>query len=521
MKFKRLKEKISLIEHKINKSQDDKNYITESSMQIPKEILLEMKKIGIEKLPYSYSALERFIDSETMDTHYNKHYKGYVKKLNDALSKRKDGDLELEQIIKGISRFNVTIRNNAGGAFNHALFWKMLSPEKQRAEGEIYDRIVKDFESFSKFKKIFSNEAVKNFGSGWTWLILTKTGNLKIMSTPNQDNPLMNVVKDGGFPLLGLDLWEHAYYLKYRNKRDEYIRNFWSVINWNFVNDLYKLRTEKKVNEVKLVKDIITEGASAGCNRNQVQTYRRLFNTNPEIKKRFMFTIMDILKEVFSEYWYEKNQYEKGQMSGVYDYEQEGRSVINKLNTNYTAFCTLVNDINQYLRKYGIDAINFNNKNHHQQVQEVDRLNKYLIELRYRIFDSESSTFKTLMAGLDKTNKFGDKREVDAVENLKTIFNTDKVTKVGELGGVDDMIGGVDAVVELPDGVKTMQIKPFNNTKNENGKVTVYGTANVKPYKTDYLVFHNNNLGTLVFSNHNTLIIDGRYVFDEDSQYNK
>ena len=520
MKFKRLKEKISLIEHKLNKSQDDKTTIKESSTQIPKEILLEMKNIGIEKLPYSYSALERFIDSETMDTHYNKHYKGYVKKLNDALSKRKDGDLELEQIIKGISRFNTTIRNNAGGAFNHALFWKMLSPKKQRAEGEVYDQIVKDFDSFAKFKKIFSTEATKNFGSGWVWLVLTKTGNLKVMSTPNQDNPLMNVVKNGGFPILGLDLWEHAYYLKYRNKRDEYIRNFWSVINWEFVNELFKLRTEKKINEVSNVKNIITEGASAGCNRNQVQTYRRLFNTNPEIKKKFMFTIMDILKEVFSEYWYEKNQYEKGQMSGVYDYEQQGRSVINKLNTNYTAFCTLVNDINQYLRVYGIDAINFNNKNNYQQIQEVERLNKYLIELRYRIFDPNSETFKTLMSGLDKTNKFGDKREVDAVENLKTIFKTDKVTKVGELGGVDDMIGGVDAIVELPEGTKTMQIKPFNNSKNDNGKITVFGTGNVKPYKTDYLVFHNNNLGTLVFDNSNTSIIDGRYVFDESSQYN-
>jgi len=521
MKFRRLQEKISLIEHKINKSQDTQKLLSELSTQIPKEILTEMKKVGIENLPYSYSALERFIDADTMDTHYNKHYKGYVKKLNDALSKRKDGDLELEQIIKGISRYNTTIRNNAGGAFNHALFWKMLSPKKQRAQGEVYDKIVKDFNGFSKFKSIFSNEAKKRFGSGWVWLVLTKSGKLKVMSTPNQDNPLMNVVKNGGFPILGLDVWEHAYYLKYKNKRDDYIKNFWSVINWDFVNDLYNLKTEKKINEVKKVKSIISEGASAGCNRNQVQNYRRLFNTNPEIKKKFMFTIMDILKEVFSEYWYEKGQYDKGQMSGVYDYEQKGRSVINKLNTNYTAFCTLVNDINQYLRKYGIDAINFNNKNNRQQIEEVNRLNKYLIELRYRIFNSESPTFQTLMAGLDKTNKFGDKREVDAVEDLKKIFKTDKVTKVGELGGVDDMIGGVDAIVELPEGKKTMQIKPYNDIKNVDGKITVFGTANVKPYKTDFLVFQNNKLGTIVFDNSNTKIIDGRYVFDESAQYAK
>jgi len=518
MKFKLIENKINLLEHKIKQSQD-KHLIKELSTRIPKSILSEMKKIGIEKLPYSYSALERFIDKETMNVHYNKHYKGYVKKLNDALSQRKDGDLELEQIIKGISRYNTTIRNNAGGAFNHALFWKMLSPKEQRASGDVYDKIVKDFGTFSKFKKIFSTEAVKNFGSGWTWLVLTKTGKLKVMSTPNQDNPLMNVVKNGGFPILGLDLWEHAYYLKYRNKRDDYVRNFWSVINWDFVNDLYNLKTQKKINESESVKNIIMEGASAGCNRNQVQNYRRLFNTNPEIKKRFMFNIMGILKEVFSEYWYEKNQYAEGQMSGVYDYEQPGRSVINKLNTNYTAFCTLVNDINQFLKKYGIDAINFNNKSPQQQLREVDRLNKYLVELRYRIFNSESSTFQTIMAGLDRTNTFGDKREVDAVDGMKKIFNTDKVFKVGELGGVEDMIGGVDAVIEMPEGKKTAQIKPYNRIEVKDGKVTVYGTANVKPYKTDYLVFHSDRLGTVVYDNSNTEIIDGRYVFDEDAKY--
>src|SRR6056300_1995940 len=147
-----------------------------------------------------------------------------------------------------------------------------------------------------------------------------------------------------------------------------------------------------------------------------------IFNRNPQVKKKYMYAIMDILKEVFSEYWFERDEYKKGEMSGVYDFEQPGRSIINKLNTNYTAFCTLVNDINQYLKKVGINAINFNNKNNRQQIEEVNRLNKYLIELRYRIFNSESPTFQTLMAGLDKTNKFGDKREVDAVEDLKKIF---------------------------------------------------------------------------------------------------
>ena len=206
-------------------------------------ILNEMKKIGIEKLPYAYSSLKPFIDSETMDIHYNKHYKGYVKKLNDALSKKDYGNVELENIIKNISRYNKTIRNNAGGAFNHALFWNMLSPTPTKLEGELLKKIEKKYGSFSEFKKKFESVASARFGSGWVWLVVTKRGTLKILSTPNQDNPLMNVVKRGGFPILGLDLWEHSYYLKYRNKRDDYIKNFWSVVNWDFVTKMYEMKT--------------------------------------------------------------------------------------------------------------------------------------------------------------------------------------------------------------------------------------------------------------------------------------
>jgi Fe-Mn family superoxide dismutase len=231
------------------------NLITENLLkEIKKEEILnsekffinEMKTIGIEKLPYSYSSLRRFIDPETMKFHYQKHYKGYVKKLNSALRKKDYGDVELENIVKQISKYNTTIRNNAGGAFNHALFWKMLSPTPQKPFGEILEKIMKDFGGYKKFRMKFESEAKKRFGSGWIWLILTDKGNLKIMSTPNQDNPLMNIFEYGGFPLLGLDLWEHAYYLKYQNKRDEYIQNFWDAVNWKFVNDLYKTKIEKK-----------------------------------------------------------------------------------------------------------------------------------------------------------------------------------------------------------------------------------------------------------------------------------
>ena len=207
-----------------------------------KTFLNEMKKIGIEKLPYAYSALDRFINKETMDVHYNKHYKGYVDKLNKAISKRRGGDKELEEIVKDISKYNKKIRDNAGGAFNHALFWKMLSPEQQKCSGDIYDKITIDFGSYRDFKSKFEEVAKKRFGSGWVWLVLDRNNKLKVISTPNQDNPLMDVVKGGGYPLLGLDLWEHAYYLKYLNKRDNYIKNFWTVVNWKFVNKLLKSR---------------------------------------------------------------------------------------------------------------------------------------------------------------------------------------------------------------------------------------------------------------------------------------
>ena len=212
---------------------------------IRQKFLTEMKEFGIDKLPYSYSAIKRFVDPETMDIHYNKHYKGYVKKLNDALSKKK-GEMSLEDIIKSISKFDTKVRNNAGGAFNHALFWKMLSPKKQTPNGKVYDKIIKQYGSFDKFKEEFNKVALDRFGSGWVWLILTKTNRLKVMSTPNQDNPLMNVVDGGGYPLLGLDVWEHAYYLRYRNKRDQYINKFWNCVNWDFVNELFELKTNKK-----------------------------------------------------------------------------------------------------------------------------------------------------------------------------------------------------------------------------------------------------------------------------------
>ncbi len=226
MIFKKINKKINLIENKLGlKSLTNETLIN------------EIKKISIEKLPYNFDDLQSFIDGETMKTHYNKHYKGYVEKLNVELEKIKGKDLDLEEIIINIKKFNTKVRNNGGGAFNHALFWKMLSPKKQILEDPIKSKIEKTFGSFENFKDEFEKSAKDRFGSGWVWLILTDNNKLKIVTTANQDNPLMNTEKDRGYPLLGLDVWEHAYYLKYKNQRDKYVSNFWKVVNWGFVND--------------------------------------------------------------------------------------------------------------------------------------------------------------------------------------------------------------------------------------------------------------------------------------------
>jgi len=236
--YKPFQKKINELELKINED-----------LILQKSIISEIKKVSIEKLPYDFNSVETFIDSETMKTHYTKHYKGYVDKLNLELEKIKGKDLDLEEIVKNISKFNTKVKNNGGGAFNHALFWKMLSPKKQILEDPIKSKIIKHFGSFEKFKGEFEEEAKLRFGSGWVWLILTKSNGLKIVTTANQDNPLMNTEKTQGYPLLGLDVWEHAYYLKYKNERDKYVKNFWKVVNWGFVNDLYTTQLRKKSNQ--------------------------------------------------------------------------------------------------------------------------------------------------------------------------------------------------------------------------------------------------------------------------------
>lgn len=195
---------------------------------------------SLPQLPYSYDALEPFIDKQTMEIHHTKHHQTYVDKLNKALESK--ANFNLEGAFKTISKMDVAIRNNGGGHYNHSLFWQLLKPHKQAQEnkpvGKLAEAIAKDFKSFEDFKKEYSEKAAKIFGSGWCWLIVQK-GKLKIVTTPNQDNPLMDVAKDKGKPVLALDVWEHAYYLKYQNKRVDYIANWWNVVNWEKAEELF------------------------------------------------------------------------------------------------------------------------------------------------------------------------------------------------------------------------------------------------------------------------------------------
>lgn len=498
------------------KIQQLEKQIIEQKIDREKKLLItEMKKIGIEELPYSYSALKQFIDTETMDFHYNKHYKGYVDKLNDALAKKKYGDLELEQIIKTISRFDKTIRNNAGGAFNHALFWNMLTPKPKKLQGVLYQKITKEFGSFPAFKKKFETIAKDRFGSGWVWLVLTAKNTLKIMSTPNQDNPLMNVIDDGGFPLLGLDLWEHAYYLKYRNKRDEYITNFWKVVDWDFVTKLYEMKVETKLQESIKFKKVLSEGKSEMCSATETELYRILFNVNREIKWTYMKGINKIIKEVFNEYYVEKP--EGNTLPGVYNFENNERSVINKLNTNYTSFCILLNDVNQVIEsETNRQKITFKGKSPKEQVDEVNRFIAALDYFKYRIFNTESSTLQNLMRVLEEKNKAGSDREKITASILKRHLGKDfKVDVIGELGDKKDAIQGIDVEITKDNNTQTGQIKPFREMIVKNDEITLRGTANVKVYKTDLMIFQKRK-NVLVF-NKKPRIVNGNFVFPKDS----
>jgi Fe-Mn family superoxide dismutase len=193
-------------------------------------------------LPYAYDALEPFIDKQTMELHHDKHHQAYVTNLNKALQTTKHPAVSsLEDIFKNMTAFDTAIRNNGGGHYNHTLFWTLMKENKDakpnNPDGKVADAIHASFGSLEEFKKQFSEAGVKRFGSGWAWLVV-ENKKLKIVSTPNQDNTLMSISEVKGAPILALDVWEHAYYLKYQNKRADYITAWWNVVNWTKVNEL-------------------------------------------------------------------------------------------------------------------------------------------------------------------------------------------------------------------------------------------------------------------------------------------
>ena len=184
-------------------------------------------------LPYAANALEPHIDAKTMEIHHGKHHNAYVTNLNTAIAGTDAEKLSLEEINKNISKYPAAVRNNGGGHFNHSLFWTILGPNAGGAPtGALAEAINAAFGSFDEFKTKFAAAATGRFGSGWAWLIVDGSKKLQITSTPNQDNPLMDVAEVKGTPILGLDVWEHAYYLHYQNRRPDYIAAFWNVVNW-------------------------------------------------------------------------------------------------------------------------------------------------------------------------------------------------------------------------------------------------------------------------------------------------
>jgi Fe-Mn family superoxide dismutase len=195
----------------------------------------------LSKLNYAYDAIEPYIDARTMEIHHSKHHSGYTSKLNAAVEGTELEGKSIEELLTSISKHSTAVRNNGGGFYNHNLFWNVMAPNAGgKPQGELLSSIEKEFGTFEQFKETFNNAATTRFGSGWAWLVKQNDGKLVVGSTPNQDNPLMDLSELKGTPILALDVWEHAYYLKYQNKRPEYIDAFWNVVNWAEVSKRLK-----------------------------------------------------------------------------------------------------------------------------------------------------------------------------------------------------------------------------------------------------------------------------------------
>lgn len=203
-------------------------------------------KFDLPALGYAYSALEPHIDARTMEVHHSKHHRAYVDNLNKALPPNLPSTVTIEELLKTISQYSDAIRNNAGGHYNHSLFWKILTPGGSKAPAKrLNDAIIKSFGSMDSLYLLMASEGAKRFGSGWVWLCVDEKKNLFVMSTPNQDNPLMDIAERKGKPVIGIDVWEHAYYLKYENRRGDYLKEVWKALNWDVISALYDAAAPK------------------------------------------------------------------------------------------------------------------------------------------------------------------------------------------------------------------------------------------------------------------------------------
>ena len=202
--------------------------------------MTKFDKNSFPQLPYSYESLEPFIDKLTVEIHYSKHHKAYFDNFTNAIKGTDTEKLTIEEIFAKISTYPAVVRNNGGGFYNHWLYWENMSLNKSKPSAKLETAINKTFGSMEELKKQFTDAGKTRFGSGWAWLSVDSQGNLFVSSTPNQDNPLMDVADKKGTPILGMDVWEHAYYLKYQNKRPDYVEAFWSIINWDFVSKMFE-----------------------------------------------------------------------------------------------------------------------------------------------------------------------------------------------------------------------------------------------------------------------------------------
>jgi len=277
------------------------------------------------------------------------------------------------------------------------------------------------------------------------------------------------------------------------------------------IEELKQIDTNKKISL------ILSESKAQKCTRTEVEKIRQVFNTNPRVKEIFKNAINKILQELYPDNYYPKNGYSEGEMAGIYDLEQEGRSVINKLNTNYSCFCVLLRDVNKVLASQNEQPISFENYDMFGQISQVRKFVNIIDEYKTRIFNPKSSTFQSIMMVLGLTHSLGQKREDNTIEILKKEFGENNVNAVGKLGSEEDALGGVDCEVIVNGELKTAQIKPFAYTRTNDGFITIFESANVQPYKTSWLIFAKDNKEILVFENRNVKIVNGNYVFPTDN----